>query len=124
MMTVGVVNVDHTKNRFFVEGTITLSGNYGTSGGALPHGDALDLTGLCPSSSPPTNLIAWSTVMQGAAPQYDLYQFNPGTGQGNGILQIIVAGAEMTPGNAYASTAPTNAAGYVLHFQAEFPAFA
>ena len=38
----------------------------------------------------------------------------------NGVLQIIVAGAEMAPGAAYAATAPTNAAGYALFFRAEF----
>jgi hypothetical protein len=119
-----VTNIDKTLNKFTVDGTITLSGNYGTSGGALPHGDTLDLTGLgVPASGLPISFWAFSTVNQGAAPQYDFYQFNPGTTQANGILQVIVGGAEMTPGAAYAGTAPTNAAGYVLHFQAEFLAF-
>jgi hypothetical protein len=107
--------------KIVVDGTITLSGNYGTSGGALPHGDTLDLSQLgIPASSVPWKLVAWSTVSQGSAPLYDFYHFNPGTTQANGVLQIIVGGAEMSPGSAYASTSPTNASGYVLNFQAEF----
>ncbi len=117
------LNVDHTKNKIIVDGTITLTGNYGTSGGALPHGDLLDLSHLGIESNRIGEVHAYSTVTQGSAPQYDYYHYNPGTDPSNGVLQIIVGGAEMAPAAAYASTAPTNAAGYTLWFRAEFLPF-
>ena len=112
-----VTNLDHTKNKIIVDGTITLAGSYAT------NGDTLDLSGLgVPSNSLPLSVSAWSTVSQGSGALKDAYTFVPGTKQNNGLLQIVVNNAEMAAGT-YAGTTPTNATGYVLHFQAEFPAF-
>jgi len=121
-MTAVALNVDHTKNKLIVDGTITLAGNYGTAGGLLPHGDTLDLSHLGINSHRLGEVHLYSTVTRGSAPQYDYYHYNPGTDISNGVVQVIVAGAEMAPGAAYAATAPTNAAGYVLWFRAEFQA--
>jgi hypothetical protein len=122
-MTAVLTNISHTKDRFIVDGTVTLSGNYGTSGGALPHGDTLSLSGLCQSNTVPTKVMLWSTVPIGDAPLDDTYHFLPGTTQLNGVVQIALAGTEYTPGTAYSGASPTNVTGYVLHFQAEFVPF-
>lgn len=120
-MTAVLVNLDHTQNEFIATGTVTLSGNYGTSGGGLPHGDLLDLSGLgIPSQSVPYSVEAWSTATQGSAPIEDRYDYLPGTTQANGWLQCSTAGSEITPGATYASTAPFNATGFVLNFRAWF----
>ena len=117
------LNVDHTKNKIIVDGTVTLTGNYGTAGGALPHGDTLDLSNLGIPSNRVGAVYLWASKTQGAAPLFDFYVYNPGTNISNGVVQIIVGAAEMTPGAAYAATTPTNQAGMVLFFQAEFLAF-
>lgn len=116
-MTAVLQNISKNQDRIIVDGTITLAGNYTT------NGVALDLSHLgVPSNSKPTVFSAWSTVNQGAAILLDTYNYVPGTSQANGMLQIGVANAEMAAA-AFAATTPCNAAGFVLHFQAEFPAF-
>lgn len=116
-MTAKVVNIDHTKNKIIVDGTITLAGSYATDGVAL------DLSHLgIPANSRPLEVWLWSTVTQGAAMLLDVYTYVPGTDITNGFVQIGVAGAEMAA-TAFATTTPTNATGYVLHFCAEFLAF-
>lgn len=117
-MAAVVTNIDKTKNKIIVDGTITLSGNY------VANGDALDLSNLgIPSSQVPTKVVAWSTQNQAQAPLRDQYQYIPGADQSAGKLQVCSNNAEMANGAAYAATSPTNVAGYVLHFQAEFAAF-
>ena len=112
--------IDHTKNRLIAIGTVTLSGNYGTSGGALPHGDTLDLSQLGVASNTLLRATCWSTVPQGSAPLADSYVFVPGTTPANGLVQVSLAGTEFTPGNAYSGASPTNVTGYVLNFEASF----
>ena len=122
-MTAVLVNLEHTQNEFIATGTITLSGNYGTSGSPLPHGDTLDMSQMgVPTQAIPYSVEAWSTVTAGSAPVIDRYDFLPGTTQANGILQCATAGSEITPGATYASTAPFNATGYKLNFRAWFKA--
>ena len=116
-MTAVLQNISKTQDRIIVDGTITLVGNYAT------NGIVLDLSHLgVPSNSKPTVFYAWSTVSQGAGLVIENYVYVPGTSQANGMLQIGVAGAEMANAGAFATTTPTNQTGYVLHFQAEFPA--
>ena len=116
-MTAVVTNISKTLDRIIVDGTITLAGSYTT------NGVTLDLSHLgIPSNGKPTVFYAWSTVAQGAAIVIENYVYVPGTSQANGMLQIGVAGAEMAA-TAFATTSPTNQTSYVLHFQAEFPAF-
>ena len=122
-MTALLTNSDHTQNEFIATGTITLSGTYGTSGGALPHGDTLDLSQLgIPSDTIPYLVNIWSTVPQGSAPIQDRYDYLPGTTQANGVVQCSLAGTEITPGATYASTSPFNTTGFVLNFQAFYKA--
>ncbi len=118
-----VLGVDHTKGTFQVYGTVTLSGNYGTSGGALPHGDTLDLTGVCQSNTIPINVQLWSSVPQGSAPLDDFYTYLPGTTIANGVVQVRTAGTEFTPGAAYSGASPSNVTGYTLFFKATFIPF-
>jgi len=115
-MTAVVTNIDKTLNKFIVDGTITLAGSYSTDGDTFPLG------GTCPALGLPSSVWVWSTVTTGSGALKDYYTYLPGTTQNNGVVQIVVAGSEMSAG-AYASTTPTNATGYVLHFQAEFSAF-
>ena len=119
-----LLGIDHTKGRLIAFGTITPSGNYGTSGGALPHGDTLDLSQLgVASNTVPIKVTCWSQVPVGAAPLQDVYTYLHGTTQANGVLQIAVAGAEFTPGNPYSGASPTNVTGYALYFYADFVPF-
>ena len=118
-----VTDISQTSGKFIVLGTVTLSGNYGTSGGASPHGDPLDLTAVCQSNSVPMRVQLWSQVPQGAAPLNDTYTYLKGTTQANGVVQVALAGTEFTPGNAYSGASPSNVTGYVLNFQAEFVPF-
>jgi hypothetical protein len=116
-MTAVKTRVDKTQNSIIVDGTITLAGDYVT------NGVTLDLSKLgIPSNQKPLRVQAWSTVNQGAAVLQDFYTYVPGTNQTDGVLQIAVANAEMAAA-AFAATSPCNAAGYVLNFRAEFPAF-
>ena len=113
-MTAVKTNLDKTLNKIIVDGTITLAGSYATDGVTL------DLSKLgVPANGKPSAFFGWSTVTQGAAVLQDFYTYVPGTGQADGKLQIAVANAEMAAA-AFATTTPTNAPGYVLHFQAEF----
>ena len=118
-MTAVKTNLIQAMNKIIVDGTIILAGNY------AQHGVTLDLSGLgVPSNALPGPVWIYSTQTQGAAPQTDVYVYQPGTTQANGVVQIVIAGAEMANAAAFATTAPTNGTGYVLHFQAEFfPAF-
>ena len=118
-MTAVKTNLIQAMNKIVVDGTVTLSGAY------PQHGDTLDLSQLgVPSNAIPGPVWLWSTQTQGAAPQYDTYTFQPGSTQKNGVVQIAVSNTEMANSAAYATTAPSNGTGYVLHFQAEFfPAF-
>ena len=118
-----VLGIDHTKTLFRVYGTVTLSGNYGTSGGSLPHGDALDLTAVCQSNTVPLRVQLWSMVPAGSAPLDDFYTYLLGTTIANGVVQVRTAGVEFTPGAAYSGASPTNVSGYTLYFVAEFLPF-
>ena len=117
-----VLGIDHTKTLFRVYGTVTLSGNYGTSGGTLPHGDALDLTAVCQSNTSPLRVQLWSYVPAGSAPLDDFYTYL-GTSVSNGVVQVRLGASEFTPGAAYSGASPTNVTGYVLFFVAEFIPF-
>ena len=119
----GTQSIDNTNSAFIVDFTIAFSGNYGTSGGALPHGDTLDLSVLgVPSSQLPTLVTFTEVVPQGNAPRLtDQFIYLPGTTQANGVLQIATAAAEITPGSAYSGQAPFNVTGFVLNGRAWFP---
>ena len=116
-MTAVVTNVDATLNKFIIDGTVTLAGSYVAGGDVLSF-----VSEQIKSNAVPTKVTLWSTITGGNAMVLDYYKFLPGTTQANGLAQISTGGAEIGA-TAYATTAPCNAAGYVLHFQAEFPSF-
>ena len=127
-LTATALNIDSTQDAFIVFGQITPSANYGTSGGASPHGDPLDLSQLgVPSSYPPVWVHVWQTVPQGSAARADVYNYLPDSPatQAGGVLQIMAAASgaaptEITPGGAYSGLAPVNISGYALYFLAMF----
>ena len=121
---VTVTNIDNTMEQFIVDGIIALTGKYGTSGGADPHGDPLDLSGLgVPSNSLPTLVQIVEQSPAGALSSGNTYEYMPGTTQANGQLQIRAAGGgEITPGGAY-GTPPFSVTGFVLFIRAWFPSF-
>ena len=127
-LTAAALNIDVTQDGFLVFGTITPSGNYGTSGGASPHGDPLDLSQLGVASSyAPMKVDVWQTVPQGNAARADVYNYLPDSPatQAGGVLQIMAAASgaaptELTPGSAYSGLAPVNISGYALYFLAYF----
>jgi hypothetical protein len=115
--------IDSTQKMFLVYGLISLTGNYGTSGGAYPHGDLLDLSGLgVPSNEQPVVFFAeYSPV--GALSSGKRFQYMSGAGQGDGQIQVRNAdGTEYTPGSAY-GTPPFAITGFALAFVAAFPSF-
>jgi hypothetical protein len=110
--------VDQTLNKFVVEGTIVLTGNYG---GAATHGDTLSFAGfdLIKSNSVP----AWVQIQEappaGTAPTGYQFGFAPGTTQANGVLTIFTGTTEYTEASPYSA----GLLAAVLQFRAEFPAF-
>ena len=108
-----VTNIDQTLNRFLVEGTIVLSGDYGTGSS---QGDVLDFATLAiPINSVPTFVEITEAPPAGTAPVGDSFLFAPGTTQANGNLVIVgnTEGAAYTSGQLDA----------VIIFRAEFPCF-
>lgn len=126
---------DKTLNQVLVEGTLTLTGNYGSG---ASHGDAINFanaTGgdLIKSEYPPRRVEIFENQQSasagvGNAPLGYTYIYCQGTTQNNGLLQVLGAGAggattgdpEFTQGAAYSAGSPSlnNA---VLRFRAWFP---
>jgi hypothetical protein len=108
--------LDATTNTLIVQGTITLTGNYG---GAATHGDTLNFSTLIgnQSNSIPKYVELWEAPAAGTAPTGYLFLFCPGTTPANGVLCILNNLTEYTQGSAY------NAAllGVTLNFLAYFP---
>lgn len=107
---------------WIVFGTITLSGNYGTS---TSHGDTVDLSVLgVPATGPPVFVNVVENAAAGASQSGWVYAFNVGSTQKNGVLQAFGSGtsgqglAEYTEASAYASATP--AIPTTLYFQAVF----
>lgn len=109
--------IDATLNKFLVEGTITLAGNYG---GAATHGDTLDLSQLgIPANTVPTRVEIFEAPPAGTAPTGYLFIFCPGTTQANGVMAIFDHLTEYTQGSAYSA----GLLAATLKFRAEFVAF-
>jgi hypothetical protein len=111
--------LDKTRTRLIVEGTLTLSGNYG---GASTHGDTVNFAQFdqIKSGQPP----AWVEVQEnqgaGNAPLGYNFIYSNGTTQANGVLQITVGTTEVTEATAYSGLSPS-LSGVVLRFRAAFP---
>ena len=123
--------VDNTQNLLIVAGTLTLSGNYGTSGS---HGDVINFTNtgdFIKSSQPPERVEIFENPAAGSAFLGYGYIYAQGTTMANGQLMIQgtpaaggaeVGATEYTQGAAYSAGTPS-LAGAVLHFRAWFPSF-
>lgn len=119
---------DFTGSEIVVDGTLTLTVNYGAAAG---HGDVIDFTsmtlnGMNIGNEIPTEVRIYEINAAGVAPFGYQYIFAPGTTQANGKLVIVGTGAssgqggtELTNGSAYSSFTPSlnNA---VLGFTARF----
>jgi len=123
LIIIGVTLTDFTASQVIVQGTIALSGNYGT---ASSHGDTLSLAGAyADSSSLPTSVVISENTVAGSAGSGWRFVFNPGTTQVNGVVQMFGSGTsgqgqpEYTQGSAYASATP--APPTKLYFTATFP---
>jgi len=119
-----VSQIDSTQKSFIASGTIALTGNYGTSGGAYPHGDLLDLSQLgVESNELPYCVEIYEMSPAGALSSGNTYEYMQGTTQANGQIQIRASGgSEITPGGAY-GTPPFAITGFALYFRAFFASF-
>lgn len=116
--------LDSTRTSQTVEGTLTLTGSYGTSSS---HGDTVNFAiASVMSDLLPKKVEVWESPAAGTAALGYIYIFCPGTTLANGVLQIIGTGTasqdggnEITEGAAYSGQSPS-LAGAVLHFKAWF----
>lgn len=119
--------LDATQNEEIVDGTLTLTGSYGTS---TSHGDLVNFANdLIKSTGLPRKVDIWEDQGAGQAPLGFGYLYFHGTDLTNGKLVILgtqgsgtaTTGApELTENEAYASTTPS-LSGAVLRFRAYFP---
>lgn len=123
---------DATLNEYIVDGTLTLSGSYGT---ASSHGDPVDFTGVNPPSSfggqAPTRVEILEMPQSGVAALGYVYVYCPGPKlsaptQAGGVLQVLGGAAasgqgsvEITQGSAYSGFTPS-LSGAILYFRAWF----
>lgn len=110
--------IDKTQDSILLEGSLTLTGNYG---GAATHGDVMSFGSLdqVKSSYSPKRVRVFEAPPAGTAPQgiYE-YTYCPGTTSENGQLYIwdTATDAELTEGAAY----PAGLLTAVLRFEAYF----
>lgn len=117
--------LDDTRNSLIVEGTLTLTGNYGT---AASHGDVINfgVSGFPATSYPPKAVEIEEYIVAGVAPTGFRYIYAFGTTLENGQLIILAEGSgagattgqpELTENELYASCTPS-LQGQVLRFKA------
>jgi hypothetical protein len=114
--------IDKTQSALIVEGSLTLSGNYGGSSPA--HGDAIDFRNArITSSSIPRRVEIFQYPAIGLFPVPYTFYYAYGDGQDDGELVVIstTTGLELTQGAAYPSNLTAQAAG--IRFRATFPLF-
>lgn len=114
--------LDKTQNEQIVEGTLTLSGNYG---GGATHGDTINFGQFANinSGQPPRKVDIFQVPTAGNAPVHYAFLYGQGTTQGNGVLIVVdtTTGLEITEGAAY--PAALTAATANVRFRAFFPLF-
>lgn len=125
--------LDNTQNEVIVDGTLTLSGNYG---GASTHGDTVNFTGAAgwdqvKSTLVPRRVEIFEDQGAGNAPLGYGFLYFHGTTQANGVLVVLgtaasggaeVGATEFTEAAAYSDGSPSLDAA-VLRFRAWFPLF-
>lgn len=112
-------NPDATGRQIIVDGTVVLTGNYGS---ASSHGDTLNLQqlqDLVKSSQLPTKVEVWEDPPAGTAPTFYQFVFCPGTTQLNGVLSIGSNLVEYTQASAYSA----GLLAAVLRIRAWFPSY-
>ena len=124
--TIAPQTPDTTAREIIVDGTVTLTGNYG---GASTHGDTLNLQqfgDLLKSSQLPTKVEIWEDPAAGTAPTGYEFIFCPGTTQLNGVLCIMGTGASAGgPGQEYTEASAYSAGllAAALRIRAWFPLY-
>lgn len=119
--------LDSTRTRLIVEGTLTLSGNYG---GVASNGDTVSFAGfdVLKTSLPPVFVEIKENQGAGVAPLGYGFLYAKGTTLANGVLTILgtsaaggakVGATQFTQGDAY-STGTPSLNGAVLRFRAAF----
>lgn len=135
---------DTTTKQTLVEGTLTFSGNYGTSGS---NGDPVDFTlnnlvppGALPQGTnignyPPSRVEIYEAPQAGTAPTFSQFVYCPGPTiagptststagctPAGGVVSIAQGGTQLTGGAAYSSaTTPLTGASAIVRFKAWFP---
>jgi hypothetical protein len=114
--------IDKTQSALIVEGSLTLSGNYGGSSPA--HGDAVDFADArVTSSSIPRRVEIFQYKAAGVMPASYSFLYAYGSDQTDGELTVIslTTGLEFTQGSAYPGELTAANAG--IRFRATFPLF-
>lgn len=114
--------IDKTQSALIVEGSLTLSANYG--GVSPDHGDEIDFKNArITSSSIPRRVEIFQYAASGVNPVAYTFGYAYGTDQSDGELVVIstVSGLELTPGSAYPGELTNANAG--IRFRATFPLF-
>lgn len=119
--------LDATQNEEIVDGTLTLSGNYGVANG---HGDIVNFANdLIKSTGLPRQVEIFEDQGAGNAPLGYQFAYNHGTDLTNGKLVVLgtpasggatTGATEFTQGSAYGGGTPSLSAA-VLRFRAYFP---
>ncbi len=111
--------LDSTRTSLWMEGTLTLTGNYG---GASTHGDTMDLTSaFIASDYSPKNVWIYQEPTSGHAPVIYCFLYGRGTTPANGVLIVTdFAGVEITEGSGYPAALTNTDAPPNLRFIARF----
>jgi hypothetical protein len=111
---------DTSQSTQIVRGTITLSGNYGTS---TSHGDTLSFANVygIQSRSIPLRVFIYEQPAAGVAPTFFEATYQAGTTNANGAVNFQKGGTELTEAVAYSSANVGSPA--IWKFEAIFPTF-
>jgi hypothetical protein len=114
----GYAQNDTTQSTQIVRGTLTLSGNYGTSSS---HGDTLSFANIygIQSRSLPLRVFVYEEPAAGVAPSYYDAKYQLGSSIATGAVNFSLAGTEYTEGSAYSGVL----AAAVWKFEAVFAPF-
>lgn len=114
--------IDFTQRQLIVEGSLTLSGNYGNRSPA--NGDTLSFAGFdfIKSQQPPLKVEIFQLPTSPNAPVHYAFLYGQGTTQANGVLIVIdtTTGLPLTDAAAYPAALTAATAG--IRFRAHFPA--
>ncbi len=110
--------LDSTRNSMIVEGSLTLSGNYG---GASTDGDTMDLSGFVASDYAPKRVRIFQEPTVGNPPVIYCFLYARGTDQSDGLLQVTdFAGAQISQGAAYPAALTDDDPAPGIRFEAWF----